>query len=382
MRRLALALLLTTAANAQQLVLKPVITGLSSPVGIAHTNDTRLFIVQQTGRIVIFDGTRVLPTPFLDATSLITTNGSERGLLGLAFHPSYAQNGLFFIWYTDLQGDVTIARLNVSASDPNRADPNSRVVLLEIAHSQFPNHNGGQLAFGPDGYLYLGTGDGGSAGDPNNRAQNRGDLLGKILRIDVNSGNPYGIPPSNPFVSTAGARPEVWAYGVRNPWRFSFDRLTGDLWIADVGQNVIEEIDFQPATSIGGENYGWRRMEGSRCFNPSSNCSDPSFVLPVIEYDHSDGACSVTGGFVYRGTKYPGFAGMYFYGDYCNGVISGAMRSASGAVTPRQLLDTTLQISTFGEDVAGELYVADQRGTIYQLTDGEGVKPRRRSARP
>ena len=382
MRRLALALLplVTTAALAQQLELRHVVSGLASPVGIAHAGDTRLFLVQQGGRIVIFDGTRLLPTPFLDVASLISTNGSERGLLGLAFHPRYAQNGFFFIWYTDLQGDVTIARFTRSAGDANRADPASRLVVLEIAHSRYANHNGGQLAFGPDGHLYLGTGDGGSGGDPENRAQNLTDLLGKMLRLDVDGGATYAIPPSNPFAGRSSARGEIWAYGLRNPWRFSFDRATGDLWIADVGQGSIEEIDFQPATSIGGENYGWRRMEGTRCFNPSTNCSDPSFVLPVIEYGHTNDACSVTGGYVYRGTRYPGFAGMYFYGDYCNGVIWGA-RPERGTLATRQLADTNFLISTFGEDVAGELYVADHRGTIYQLVDREGVKPRRRAVR-
>jgi glucose/arabinose dehydrogenase len=373
--------LFATGALAQQpqLELRSVVTGLSDPVGIAHAGDTRLFVVQQGGRIVIFDGTRVLPTPFLDVASLISTNGSERGLLGVAFHPRYSENGRFFIWYTDRQGDVTIARYSVSASDPNRADPNSGVVLVEIAHSQFPNHNGGQLAFGPDRYLYLGTGDGGSGGDPNNRAQNLGDLLGKILRIDVDSGTTYGIPPSNPFANRAGARPEIWAYGMRNPWRFSFDRATGDLWIADVGQGLYEEIDFQPATSIGGENYGWRRMEATHCFNPPSNCTDPALVLPIVEYGHTNGACSVTGGYVYRGTRYPKFSGTYFYGDYCIGTIWGATRNAAGSFTSRQLLDTNLLISTFGEDVAGELYVADHNGTIYQLTDVSPGAPRRRA---
>jgi glucose/arabinose dehydrogenase len=376
MRRLSLfAFLLAHAAFAQQVELRQVVSGLTSPVGINHAGDTRLFITQQRGTIVVFDGTRVLPTPFLDVSTLISTNASERGLLGLAFHPRYAQNGFFYIWYTDPQGDIAVSRFRVSA-DPNRADANSRTLIIEIPHSQFGNHNGGQLAFGPDGYLYLGTGDGGSGGDPANRAQNRTDLLGKMLRIDVDGGSPYAIPASNPFGN------EVWAYGLRNPWRFSFDRLTGDLWIADVGQGSIEEIDFQPATSIGGENYGWRRMEGTRCFNPASNCTDAALVLPVIEYGHSNGACSVTGGYVYRGTRYPGLGGMYFYGDYCNGVIWAATRNATGSgFTSRQLLDTAMLISTFGEDVGGELYVADHRGTIHQVIDRDGVKPRRRSAR-
>ena len=378
MRRLPLLLLLTaTAAFGQQLELRQVVSGLSAPVAITHAGDTRLFITQQGGRIVIFDGTRILPTPFLNVSSLIAT-GNERGLLGLAFHPRYAENGRFFIYYTDTQGDINIARYTVSANDPNVANSASASIVLEIQHRQFSNHNGGQLVFGPDGYLYIGTGDGGSAGDPNNRAQNLSDLLGKMLRIDVDGGTPYAIPPSNPFRTRAGAMPEIWAYGLRNPWRFTFDRATADLWIADVGQGTIEEIDFQPGTSVGGENYGWRRMEGTRCFNPSTNCSDPAFVLPVIEYGHQNGACSVTGGYVYRGARYPRMSGMYFYGDYCSGVIWGATRTLTGWTT-RELLNTSLSISTFGEDLAGEVYVADHAGAIYQLTDISPGTARRRA---
>ena len=381
MTRFALLLVfLGSTASAQQLELRQVVAGLSSPVAITHAGDTRLFITQQGGRIVIFDGTRVLPQPFLDVSSLITT-GNERGLLGLAFHPRYSQNGHFFISYTDRDGDITIARFTVSANDPNVATLTSASLVLEIQHRQFANHNGGQLVFGPDGYLYIGTGDGGSGGDPNNRAQNLGDLLGKMLRIDIDGATPYAIPPSNPFRTRAGARPEIWAYGLRNPWRFTFDRATADLWIADVGQGSIEEIDFQPGTSVGGENYGWRRMEGTRCFNPSSNCTDPTFVLPVIEYGHQNGACSVTGGYVYRGTRYPRMTGMYIYGDYCNGMIWGATRNTAGAWTSRELSNTSLSISTFGEDVAGEMYVADHRGVIYQLTDALAVGPRRRAVK-
>jgi glucose/arabinose dehydrogenase len=245
----------------------------------------------------------------------------------------------------------------------------------------FANHNGGQLAFGPDGYLYIGLGDGGSGGDPGNRAQDMSTLLGKMLRIDVDSGSPYGIPASNPFLTSA--RPEIWALGLRNPWRYSFDRYTGNLWIADVGQGEWEEVNFQPATSTGGENYGWRLMEGSHCFAPTTNCNPAgTLVLPVIEYDHAGAACSVTGGFVYRGAQYPRLHGTYVYGDFCTGVISGAVRNAAGQMTTRTLLDTTLFISTFGEDVNGELYVADWRanGTIYRITDPNPLPAKRRSA--
>lgn len=356
-------------------VLQRVVGGLVHPVSIAHTADARLFIAQQEGRVMIFDGTRLLPQPFLDVSSLVSTGG-ERGLLGIAFHPRYAENGRFFIDYTDRNGNTVIARYTVSANDPNVADPNSAVPILFV-QQPFANHNGGQLQFGPDGYLYIGMGDGGSAGDPGNRAQNLNELLGKLLRLDVDAAM-YSIPPSNPFARRSGARGEIWAYGLRNPWRFAFDRASADLWIADVGQGSWEEIDFQPAASIGGENYGWRRMEGTHCFTPASNCNDGTLVLPVIEYGHDDGACSVTGGSVYRGARFPGLQGMYVYGDYCNGVIWGARRDANGAVTSRVLRNTTIAISTFGEDANGELYVADyDGGVLYQLTDTTPIVRRR-----
>ena len=365
------------AADAR-LELRPIANGLTHPVAITHAGDSRLFITLQEGQVRIYDGGRVLPTPFLDLGSIISTGG-ERGLLSIAFHPRYAENGLFFADYTDPNGDTVIARYQVSATDPNRANP-SGTVLLRIAQP-FPNHNGGQLQFGPDGYLYIGMGDGGSAGDPGNRAQNLGVLLGKILRIDVDHGTPYGIPSSNPFVNRPGARPEIWALGMRNPWRFSFDRSTGDLWIADVGQGSREEIDFQPATSIGGENYGWRLMEGFACYDPPSNCNPGnSLVPPIAEYGHTNQACSVTGGYRYRGSLYPRFQGIYFYGDYCNGVIEGLTQTAAGW-SAKVLLDSNLAISTFGEDVNGELYVASYNGTIYAIADAEPLGPKRRSAR-
>jgi glucose/arabinose dehydrogenase len=273
-----------------------------------------------------------------------------------------------------------VARYSVSPGNPNRANPSSAVPILGV-QQPFTNHNGGQMQFGPDGYLYIGMGDGGSGGDPNNRAQNLGDLLGKLLRLDVDSGTPYAIPPSNPFVGSPGARAEVWAYGLRNPWRFSFDRASGDLWIADVGQGTWEEIDYQPATSIGGENYGWRRMEGSHCFNPPANCNSGTLVLPVVEYDHDVG-CSVTGGYVYRGTRSPRLNGTYIYGDYCSGVMWGATRNANGTVTSRRLLDVTFNISTFGEDVNGEVYVADYgNGMVCRLVDSRPFVPKRRAVR-
>jgi glucose/arabinose dehydrogenase len=377
-----LSLLFVTPLFAQEIALEQVTTGLSLPVAITHAGDTRLFITQQRGAILIWDGTRILPTPFLDITSLALCCG-ERGLLSVAFHPNYKQNGFFFINYTETAGPGTtvIARYRVSQTDPNRADPASAKVLLRIPQP-FANHNGGQLQFGPDGYLYIGMGDGGSAGDPGNRAQNLADLLGKILRINVDSGDPYAIPPSNPFANTSGARPEIWAYGLRNPWRFGFDRATGDLWIADVGQGSYEEIDFQPATSIGGENYGWRRLEGVHCFNPAIGCDNFPNVKPIIEYDHTNGACSVTGGYVYRGSRYQRLAGTYIYGDYCNGIIWGATHPSNGSASSHVLIDTNLAISTFGEDLNGELYVADyDTGRLYHIASTLPPVAKRRAAR-
>ena len=313
--------------------------------------------------------------PFLDVRSLVSCCG-ERGLLSVAFHPHYPSNGTFFVYYTRGDGDIVVASYRVS-SDPNRANPTSSTILMTLEHSQFSNHNGGQLQFGPDGYLYAGTGDGGSQGDPNNRAQNLGEYLGKILRVDVDGVPPYGIPSSNPFVNTVGARGEIWAYGLRNPWRFSFDRENGDLFIADVGQNTWEEVDFQPRTSGGGENYGWRRMEGTHCFNPATNCSDPTFKMPVLEYSHADGSCSITGGYRYRGSRMPSLRGAYVYGDYCSGKIWVATPNAAGAWTARVLLTTSMDISSFGEDLNGELYVLDLTGSVYLFS--EKVRPRRRA---
>jgi glucose/arabinose dehydrogenase len=353
---------------------------MSPPVGITHAGDERLFIVQQVGVIIIHDTIALLPTPFLNIASLVSFGG-EQGLLGLAFHPRYAENGFFFVNYTDRNGDTVIARYQVSPTDRNRADPATRKEILFI-DQPYPNHNGGELQFGPDGYLYIGMGDGGSAGDPQNRAQSLTQLLGKMLRIDVDHGEPYAIPPANPFLNTTGPRPEIWAYGLRNPWRFSFDRETGDLWIADVGQGSREEVSFQPAASIGGENYGWRLMEATHCFDARLNCSTEGLVQPIIEYDHATGGCSVTGGYVYRGVRYPRLRGMYIYGDYCSGKVWAAQRNASGPATVVELADTDFSISAFGEDANGELYLADLDGAVYRIVDPRPIGPRRRAVRP
>jgi glucose/arabinose dehydrogenase len=370
---LVLALAAVTAA-AQDAALQPIATGLDQPVALTHAGDTRLFITEQTGTIRIYDALGLRATPFLDIRSIVLSGG-ERGLLSIAFHPHYRDNGVFFVYYTNRNGDNNLARYNVS-SDPDRADASSGTILLTIPHPLYANHNGGQLQFGPDGYLYIGTGDGGSAGDPNNNAQNLSQLLGKILRIDIDHGSPYAIPPSNPFAQRSDAPGEIWAYGLRNPWRFSFDRANGDLWIGDVGQDAYEEVDLQPATSAGGENYGWRKMEGLHCYNPTSNCVDAGVTFPVLEYSHAGGACSITGGYRYRGTQIPSLKGEYLYGDYCSGTIWKAAPDGAGWIA-NTLFTTTLRISSFGEDISGELYVMDvAKGIVYKIVP-HGVVRRR-----
>jgi glucose/arabinose dehydrogenase len=342
--------------------LEPIISDLDSPVAITHAGDGtgRLFITLQVGKILVYNGQQLLPTPFLDIGSLISTGG-ELGLLGLAFHPNYSANGFLYVDYTDLNGDTVIARYRVSA-DPNVVNTTSAVILLTIPQP-FSNHNGGQLQFGPDGYLYIGMGDGGGAGDQHGQIGNGQDpqaLLGKMLRIDVTNQDTYAVPASNPSGN------EIWASGVRNPWRFSFDRSTGDLYMADVGQNTYEEVNFQPASSTGGENYGWRIMEGTHCFDLRQGCDQSGLALPVAEYSHDAGGCSVTGGYVYRGSKYPALQGAYFFGDYCTGNIWSLQRSGDQWQMTRRL-ESGVRISSFGEDVNGELYVVDHGGAIYQL---------------
>ena len=343
------------------IALRPYASGLSEPVSLAHAGDGsgRLFVAERRGTIRIVQGGSVVAVPFLDLTPLVQSTGGEQGLLGLAFAPNFSSSRHFFVHYTGRTGigDTVLARHALSA-DPNRADPAGETLLNVV--QPFENHNGGQLAFGPDGYLYLGLGDGGAGGDPFGHAQNRASLLGKILRLDVESGtSPYAVPPSNPFGN------ETWAYGLRNPWRFSFDRATGDLYIADVGEVRFEEIDFEPAGSAGGRNYGWNLMEGAHCFNAAS-CNQTGLVLPVAEYEHRAGACSVTGGYVYRGAQYPALRGIYLYADFCTGHLRGLRRAGAGW-EDQLLLDTDLLISTFGEDEAGNLYLADLRGVIYRV---------------
>ncbi|GAB4469158.1 MAG: hypothetical protein Kow00124_04120 [Anaerolineae bacterium] len=310
----------------------------------------------------------MLEQPFLDLTDRVNSASYEQGLLGIAFHPDYAANGRFFVHYTGSRGEGVIARFSVTG-DPDVADPSSEEIVLQVAQPA-PNHNGGHIAFGPDGYLYIGLGDGGAAGDRFRNGQNLQTLLGSMLRIDVDE-LPYTIPPDNPFLADTAALDEIWAYGLRNPWGFSFDRLTGDLYIGDVGQNVYEEINFQPASSAGGENYGWPITEGFHCYDAAS-CDTAGLVMPVAEYDHSQG-CSVTGGVVYRGSQFPEMGGVYFFGDFCSGIIWGLARDASGAWQVAELTRSGLQISAFGEDESGEVYVLDmQGGAVYRIISAAG----------
>lgn len=356
-----------------QVELELVVDGLDQPVFVADPADGsgRLFVVEQPGRIRIVRDGVVEPDPFLDLTSVVTARGSEQGLLSMAFHPDFADNGQFFVGYTANQGegsgDNTIARLTVS-DDPDRADPDSLEVLLAVP-DPFQNHNGGLVMFGPDGYLYAGLGDGGSGGDPEENGQDPQALLGKILRLDVDQpadGLPYGIPADNPFADGAAGRPEVWSLGLRNPWRFSFDRATGDLYFADVGQNQIEEVNMQPAASGGGENYGWNILEGTDCFLEDT-CDAASFVPPITEYTHEFG-CSVTGGYVYRGPAAPSLEGVYLFADFCTGLLWGLGRDDAGAWTLSEPLETGLRISSFSETTDGELFVLDLGGAIYRVS--------------
>ncbi len=330
------------------------VTDLQRPVDLQADGSGRVFVIEKVGRIRILENDQLLEAPFLDITDRVGSRGNEQGLLGLAFHPSYAENGRFFVNYTDTGGDTVIARFQVT-SDPNLADPNSEVKLLGY-DQPFPNHNGGALAFGPDGYLYIGSGDGGAAGDPFANGQNTGVLLGKILRIDVDSAEPYAVPPDNPFGN------EVWAYGLRNPWRISFDRATSDLYIGDVGQGEWEEIDFLPAGAAGGANFGWDHREGAHDYEGGG----PAGMLdPVAEYSHSEGGCSVTGGYVYRGSM-PEWNGIYLYGDYCTGLIWGLIQIDGGPQT-QMLFDMDVTITSFGQDEMGEVYLVSDNGGIYRL---------------
>jgi glucose/arabinose dehydrogenase len=341
-------------------------SGLTNPVGLENASDGtgRLFVIEQRGVIRIIQNGEFLSPAFLDISGRVQSTASEQGLLGLAFHPHYSENGYFYVNYTQSNGDTSISRFQVT-SDPNQADAGSETQLLHIPQP-FGNHNGGVIKFGPDGYLYLGLGDGGSGGDPQGNGQSLGTLLGKVLRIDVDGGQPYAIPPDNPFTD-GGGLPEIWAFGLRNPWRFSFDLQTSDLYIADVGQSSFEEVNFQPATSAGGENYGWNIMEGIECFS-GGTCDTTGLTLPVHTYPtREQGNCSITGGYVYRGENLPDWLGVYVFGDYCSGRIWGMLPDGNGGWKVEQLYNSSARISSFGLDEGGELYLVDHNGSIFRL---------------
>ncbi|MCC6144241.1 MAG: PQQ-dependent sugar dehydrogenase [Candidatus Hydrogenedentes bacterium] len=353
-----------------RLALEPVAMGFKFPtyVGGPPEDASRLVVLEKDTALIwmIRDGS-VLEEPFLDLGSVVGSAGLEQGLLGFAFHPDYGQNGFFFVDYTDKNGDTVVARYTVSAN-PDRADPTSGKTILTIDQPT-EIHNGGMIAFGPDGYLYIALGDGGGANDPDNRAQDLGSLLGKILRIDVDSGDPYAIPPDNPFAAKGEVRTEIWAYGLRNPWRFSFDRLTGDLWIGDVGERTREEINFEPADSPGGVNYGWKVREGSVCRPGQDDCTLPGATGPIYDYDKLI-TQSITGGYVYRGPAAPSLNGAYFFADWATGELR-SLRYDGSAVSDVETYSAGAgSISTFGEDAVGNLYLADfGKGTIYRISE-------------
>ncbi len=398
----ALALGAAAPASAQgdpgapQIALQTVTTGLDKPIDITNAGDgtNRLFIAQQNGIVRIYDlnTNQLLATPFIDISGLITPGdpvGDFEGLLGIAFHPNYGTNGRFFLSYVDINRIQVLARFTVSAGDANIANPTPDAILLTITYPQadFP-HYGGQIQFGPDGYLYMSTGDGGETGGlPVNleNAQNLDVLLGKVLRLDVDNGNPYSIPSTNPFVGTPNAREEIWARGMRNPWRFSFDRFTGELFLTDVGDSAREEADVQPAASPGGENYGWSRMEGSLCFSPATNCNDGTLVLPTFEYAHTQDPCggSISGGYRYRGDTYPQLKGMYIFSDFCRHDVRGAFQLSDGSWKQMLLLNLAtafppngFNIVGFGEDEAGEVYVGGFfEHKVFHITSSDNPVP-------
>lgn len=355
-------ILCSTLFNAQTINLEQFATGFTAPVEITHANDNRMFVVQQNGiiKIVQPNGT-VNSTNFLNISSKITYGG-ERGLLGLAFHPQYATNGYFFVYYNDTSGNITVARYTKS-SNPDVADATTEKIILNQP-KPFSNHNGGSIHFAPDGYLWIVTGDGGSGGDPNNNGQNKNSLLGKLLRLDINSTGPYNIPPGNPFVGTDGAD-EVWAYGLRNAWKFNFDTVSGNVMIADVGQGNIEEINRMPITQAG-LNYGWRCYEGNDPYNTSGCAAQSTMTFPVAAYDHSGGKCSITGGYVYRGSLYPALQGKYIFADYCSTQIGILNSDDSITWTPAF---SGNNFSTFGINNQNELFVAAvNNGKIFKVT--------------
>jgi glucose/arabinose dehydrogenase len=346
-----------------RLAVAVVVRGLDNPVHLnAPSNDPRLFVVEQAGIIRIISDGQLLHTPFLDIRDRVDSGG-EQGLLSVAFHPRYAANGFFYVNYTDRDGNTRVERYTVT-SDPNIANADSAALILTV-NQPFANHNGGLIAFGPDAMLYLGMGDGGSGGDPQGHGQDRNTLLGALLRLDVDGGAPFAVPFDNPFVDDPAARDEIWAYGLRNPWRFAFDHEAGTLYIADVGQNRWEEVNVV-AAATGGLNYGWNIMEGNHCF-PSNPCDDTGLVRPVVEYSHADG-CSVTGGHVYRGAAIPELQGHYFYADFCTGFLR-SFRFLNGSISDEREWDVGSldQVVSFGEDAQGEIYILSRNGRVYRI---------------
>ena len=377
-RRLAVALALLTSlggcgssttepAREPLLDLALVASGLTKPVYLtAPAGDARLFVVEQPGRIRIVKNGQLLPSPFLDITSRVSY-GDERGLLSMAFDPQYATNGFFYVYYTSApNGDIVVERYGGTVgADVAGTTP---TLVIAIPHPGAANHNGGLVTFGPDGMLYMGTGDGGGGGDPSGNAQNQNVLLGKLLRLDVHT-LPYTIPTTNPFRGQAGKRGEIWAYGLRNPWRFAFDRSANPatLYVADVGQNLYEEVNAVAAATPG-VNYGWNVMEGLHCYPSGDSCGKTGLTLPVLEYPHASGACSITGGFAYRGTAIPEIAGQYFYSDYCTGFLASVSGGIGGGVTMRAWsVPAVGNVLSFGEDAAGELYLLSGAGTVNRI---------------
>lgn len=347
-----------------------VANGFEHPLLVTHAGDGsgRIFIVEQTGRVWVLKDGEIGGSPFLDLSDRVnqsvTQGYSELGLLGLAFHPDFAENGVMYVSYNDRSTTSVVSRIQLAENNPNVGDRSTEQVLLTL-RQPYDNHNGGHIAFGPDGYLYISFGDGGAAGDPLDSGQNPSDWYGSILRIDVDSGDPYAIPEDNPHASNPSFAREVWSYGLRNVWRFSFDRATGDLYLADVGQNEWEEVNFQPADSPGGENYGWSDYEASAPY--AVGTVPPGMVYPVAEYRHSAGNCSVSGGFVYRGAQLPQLKGVYFFGDFCSGQIWASWRDSAGVWQTAEAMNAGFQISAFGEDEAGEMYVVNYDGEVYRI---------------
>lgn len=349
--------------NAQSITLEEFATGFTAPVEIAHANDSRMFVVQQNGIIKILQSNGTVNSAYFLNISSKITYGGERGLLGLAFHPQYPTNGYFFVYYNDTGGNITVARYTRSSANPDVADPATEKIILNLP-KPFDNHNGGSIHFAPDGYLWIVTGDGGSGGDPNNNAQNKNSLLGKLLRLDINSTGAYNIPPGNPFIGMDGAD-EVWAYGLRNAWKFNFDTVSGNVMIADVGQGQIEEINRMPLTQAG-INYGWRCYEGNNAYNTIGCAAQSTMTFPVAAYDHSGGKCSITGGYVYRGTQFPALQGRYFFADYCSTQI-GSLNSDDSITWTSAFSGNNF--STFGVNNQNELFVAAvTSGKIFRIT--------------